>query len=204
MSRVTGTALFLGPADHGRALSRAQYERASYAPGHDCELVAGRLYVSLKPNFRHARVGGYLNALLNAYSQGHSGALNFVTSGARLITNALGGETDPEPDVAGYRGLELDPDRLSWEGIYPVLVVEVVSLTDPAKDFERNRQLYWEVPSIEEYWIVDPRELPPTLLALVRGPEGWIEHPVEAGGHYASSCFPGLELDLAEIFGSGS
>jgi Uma2 family endonuclease len=57
------------------------------------------------------------------------------------------------------------------------------------------------VPSIREYWIVDSREDPshPTLLALVRDGEAWIERPVGPGAVYRTDLLPGLEVDLAAI-----
>ena len=43
-----------------------------------------------------------------------------------------------------------------------MLVAEVLSGEDPDKDLVRNVELYFQVPSIKEYWLFDSRsELPP-------------------------------------------
>ena len=50
-----------------------------------------------------------------------------------------------------------------------------VSDDDPDKDFERNVQLYRQVPSIREYWVFDPRTNPdePTLYVYRRRGTRW-------------------------------
>ena len=39
----------------------------------------------------------------------------------------------------------------------PILVVEVLFDADPYKDLVRNVDLYLQVPSIREYWLLDAR-----------------------------------------------
>ena len=64
---------------------------------------------------------------------------------------------------------------------------------------ERNRELYLEVPSIREYWIVDPRADAdrPSMTVLRRRGQRW-QRPiaVPAGGVYSTRLLPGFTLHL--------
>ena len=194
MSRTREHVLRLGPEDAGRALEHADFERAVLAPGPRYELVAGRLAVTPAPNRSHADVQDGVLYQLEEYARQQRTILKRVTASARVLTRALGAPTDVQPDVAAYREW---PPGSSWDDVSPVLVVEVVSASDPDKDLVRNREIYLRVASIQEYWIVDPRpEQGPSLLALVRGAEGWQERPVAPGATYVTDLLPGFVLDL--------
>jgi Uma2 family endonuclease len=191
----------LGPDDAGVPLTDEEYEAADYAPGYRYELVTGRLYVSPAPNQPHCYLQDQLFLFLGEYARRRRDVLKRVTAHARVMTRALGATTDVQPDLCAYRDFPADALHAHWRDTAPLLVVEVVSASDPGKDLVRNRGIYWAVPSILEYWIVDPRDdvAQPTLLALVRGPEGWLERPVPAGGVYRTDLLPGLEIDLAAL-----
>src|SRR5262249_17422258 len=108
-------------------------------------------------------------------------------------------QTRPEPDLAAYHDYPLDDPvaELNWLDHPPVLAIEIVSEGDPDKDLERNVRLYRDVPSIQEYWIVDPRRNPdqPSLLVSRRGKRGW-QRPIRiAGGDtYTTPLLPGFTL----------
>src|SRR4029078_8181794 len=73
----------------------------------------------------------------------------------RCLVRGAPAKACPEPAFAAYHAF---PNHIpwrerSWEMVSPVLVVEVAS-DDVAKDFGRNVELYEQVPSIREYWIV--------------------------------------------------
>jgi Uma2 family endonuclease len=196
MTPTTHTRRHLGPEDAGIALTHDEYERAEYAPGHRYELVAGRLSVSPVPDFRHDFVQSVLLQRFFTYAAARPERVKHVSARARVI---MPGPTDVEPDVALYTEVPRDSLRAHWRELRPVIVVEVISPSDPAKDLVRNRALYATVPSIQEYWIVDPRDEPVTLLALVRGPTGWTERRVAPGEVYRSPTLPDLEVDLAAL-----
>ncbi len=194
MSWTREQVLRLGPDDAGRALEHADFERAEFAPGHRYELVAGRLVVTPAPNRSHADVQDRVLDQLKAYALQHRTVLKRVMTSARVFTRALGASTDVEPDIAAYREW---PPGSSWEDVSPVLVVEVVSGSDPDKDLVRNRGIYLRVASIQEYWVVDPRpEAGPALLALARRGDAWVERPVPPGGTYRTDLLPGFTLEL--------
>lgn len=202
-SPSTDTRRHLGPEDAGALLSNDEFERADWAPGYQYELVAGRLHVTPAPNAPHVFVQDKLLDHLKAYARVHPNILKWVAPVSRVLTDELGGPTNVEPDIAAYREIPPPEKRMTsnWRELSPILVVEVVSESNPKKDLERNPDIYAVVPSIREYWIVDPRKDPmrPTLLALVRGPRGWTERAVGPGGVYRTDLLPGLEVDLAAL-----
>ncbi len=61
----------------------------------------------------------------------------------------------------------------------------------------RNVELYLEVPSIREYWIIDPRESAdrPTLLVYRRRGPRW-QRPITVpfGGVYTTRLLPGFSM----------
>lgn len=199
--RVPRTATF-GPADAGRAVQLDEFERAAFTHGFRYQLVAGRLLVTPAPNKPVAEVEDWFLDLLKAYAREHPERLRKVLARARIIARATGADTNVEPDVAAYREWAPAPQTPTWEGVTPTLVVEVISGSRSTKDTVRNRAIYARVPSIQEYWIVDPRsETAPSMLALTRGgDDGWLEQDVPAGGTYRTPLLPGLVVELSAIW----
>jgi Uma2 family endonuclease len=199
MIRTREGELRLGPDDDGVALELDAFERAELVPGHRYELVAGRLSVSPAPEFPHEVVSDWFLDRLKEYARAHPDRLKRVFAVSRTIARAHGASTNVQPDIAGYR--DLPASARSWRDVSPVLVIEVLSDSTAHKDLVRNRDVYWQVPSIQEYWIVDGRDerAAPSMLALERGPEGWIERPVASGATYRTELLPGLALDLSQV-----
>lgn len=195
------TLIMLGPADHGRSMARDEFEATRGQEGYRYELIEGKVYVSPAPDLPHDRIVEWLYDLLRDYSRSHPEVINYVTGRARVILPESGAATNPEPDLAAYRDFPHDvPLRdLSWDDVSPVLVAEVVSEDDPEKDLERNVELYLQVPSIREYWILDPREDAdrPTLRVYRRRGRRW-QRPIDldAGDTYTTRLLPGFRLLL--------
>jgi Uma2 family endonuclease len=81
--------------------------------------------------------------------------------------------------------------------VSPVLVVEVLSVDTADKDLERNRRLYAQVPSIQEYWILDTREGSANLTLYVyrrRGRRWTRPRTVLQGATYTTPLLPGFSL----------
>lgn len=186
----------LGPSDHGLALSMEEYEAAEYEEGFSYELVRGRLEVTPSPDLPHDVALEALDDVIQAYRAAHPGTVDYKSTRSRVFPDAPGRQCSVEPDLALFTGLRRDTEQ-NWRDLDPVLVVEVLSPGHERKDRVRNRSLYLEVPSIREYWIVDPRRR--TLLVLVRRPagEGWDERLVPTGDRYETPLFPGLSIDLS-------
>ncbi len=193
--------LKLGPADHGRPMTLEEFETASALDGYQYELIDGKLYVSPEPNLPQGRVENWLFFKLGLYAQEHTEVINFVHFKARVFVPGRKGVTTPEPDLAAYRKFPLDRpfSKVRWQDVSPVLVAEVLSVDDPDKDLVRNVELYLQVPSIKEYWILDTtRDEPerPYLTVRRRFRGRWRVLEFDPGTTYTTALLPGFKLLL--------
>jgi Uma2 family endonuclease len=191
--------LHLTPRDQGRALSLKEFMSASGQEGYHYELIDGKLEVSPLPNLPHDFLRKWLDDKLSAYTRQHPEVLNRVQAPARVFVPGRPATTAPEPDVAAYRDFPMDRPvtKLRWQDVSPLVVVEILSKDTADKDLVRNFGLYRQVPSIREYWIVDPRASAdqPTLTVHRRRGQGW-QRPIEvaAGETYTTRLLPGFVL----------
>jgi Uma2 family endonuclease len=180
-------------------MSFDEYMAGDYQEGYQYELIDGRLYVSPMPNLPQGRLEHWVFKKLAPCSDEHPEVINFVYGKCRVFVLGHRRTTCPEPDVSAYHNFPLDTDfaELRWQDVSPVIVIEVISLDDPAKDLIRNVDLYLEVPSIREYWLIDSRESAdrPTLLVYRRRGQRW-QRPIRLafGDRYTTRFLPGFEL----------
>jgi Uma2 family endonuclease len=193
------TALVLGPADHGRPISAEEFEAARATEGYRYELIDGKVYVSPVPNPPHDFLCEWLRERLDEYRRGHPEVINYISGKASVHVTRRRAPTWPEPDLAAYHNYPRHAPPLRWDTVNPALVVEVISEDDPEKDLERNLELYLQVPSIREYWVVDPRPDPdfPTLTVYRRRGSRW-QNPIHVapGETYTTKLLPGFTLLL--------
>jgi Uma2 family endonuclease len=191
----------IGPADHGRPMAYADYLAGDYEEGYQYELIDGKLYVSPHPDPPENRVEEWIGGKLFLYSLQHPEIINYVSAKARVVVPDRPGVTTPEPDRAAYHDYPLDLpfEELDWQNLHPVLVVEVLSADNPAKDLVRNVELYEQVPSIREYWVFDTRASAeqPSLTVYRRRGRRW-QRPIELAFRqtYTTRLLPGFELVL--------
>ena len=194
---ATVTRIKLGADDHGRQLSYDDFIVSDTAEGYHYELIDGRLYVSPMPNLPENVLEDWLGNKLRAYLASHPEVINYVSTKARIFVPGRRRTTSPEPDLAAYRDfpLHLPRRQLRWQDVSPVLVAEIVS-SDRDKDLVRNVALYLAVPSIREYWVVDPQEDPdrPDLRVYRRHGQRWRIIEVPFGQSYTTKLLPGFEL----------
>jgi Uma2 family endonuclease len=193
------TLLKLGPADHGRPVSLDDFMSADYRGGYQYELIDGRLYVSPEPNLPEDSVNTWLLFKIGLYAQANPQVLNYVSPRARVFVPNRTGVTNPQPDLAAYHNfpLHLPLRRRRWQDVSPVLVAEILSPDDPDKDLVRNVDLYFQVPSIREYWFFDTRAEGadrPTLRVHRRWGGRWRILDVAFGETYTTKLLPGFEL----------
>jgi Uma2 family endonuclease len=195
------TQMQLTPGDQGRELTLEEFEKADGLEGYRYELIDGKLEVSPQPDLPHDDICEWLAELLNEYGREHPEIINRVSHHARVFVHGRTRATCPEPDLAAYHDFPQNVSRrlLRWKDFSPVLVVEVLSDDNTDKDLVRNRELYAEVPSIREYWILDPLTDPdrPTLTVYRRRGQGW-QKPivVDPGETYTTRLLPGLQLRI--------
>jgi Uma2 family endonuclease len=195
------TVTKIGLIDHGRPMTLEEFESGNYEEGYQYELIDGKLYVSPLPNAPQGLVERWIHRKLDRYSDQHPEIINSVFPKARVFVHSRPAATCPEPDVTAYRDFPLDLDyrEIRWQDVSPILVVEVMSEDDPDKDLVRNVELYLQVPSIREYWILDSREDPnrPTMKVYRRRGQGWQRViDVAPGEIYTTRLLPGFELIL--------
>jgi Uma2 family endonuclease len=188
-----------GPTDHGRRVTDAEAYAARYKPGYKYEIIDGRLYVSPQPNWPENQLDDWLYGKVSAYKNRRPEIINRVSGKARVFVPGRDITTCPEPDLAAYHDAPIHlPFRdVAWEDVSPVLVAEILSDADPFKDLVRNVQLYLEVPSIREYWIVDGSDNPdaPSLIVYRRRGDRWLKKREFAyGATYATPLLPGFRL----------
>src|SRR5262249_5489854 len=148
-------------------LTYREYREAEYVEGFQYELIDGKLQVSPLPGLPHGRLDKWLYRSLDAYAEERPEVINFVYNKVRVFVPGRAATTCPEPDVAAYRDFPLDQlsKEVDWDICSPLLVGEILSPDNVDKGLVRNVELYWQVPSIREYWVVDGLAFPdqPTL-----------------------------------------
>ncbi len=194
------TVAKLGPHDHGRPMTFEEFQTGDYQAGYRYELIDGRLYVSPAPGLPHECIVEWVGTELRVYARKHPEVINFVSSRPRVFVPARRRPTIPEPDLTAYHNFPLDRplrDR-RWQDVSPILVVEVPSPEDPGKDFDRNVELYFEVPSIKENWVIDALEDPdhPTLQVYRRHGGKWRLGQHAFGSVYTTRLLPGFFLTV--------
>jgi Uma2 family endonuclease len=190
----------LGLAEHGHPVTLEEFESAEFEEGYKYELIDGRLYVSPTPNLPEDQVANWLFLKLCEYKLRRPTAIAYLSQKARVFVPGRPEATCPEPDIAVYRRFpkELLIGKANWQSVSPILVVEVLFDADPHKDLVRNVELYLEVPSIREYWILDARNTPgqPTLIVHRRRERRWMTREYEFGETYKTKILPGFSLRI--------
>lgn len=194
------TVLKIGPADHGRPMTLDDFFASDYEEGYQYELIDGELYVTPLPNAPQGFNEHWLFTKLFLYSVSHPKVINFVYGKCRVFVPGRRKTTCPEPDISAYTDFPLDRPvaQLRWQSVSPILVVEILSADDPDKDLVRNVELYWQVPTIKEYWILDTLADPdrPTLRVHRRFGKKWRIIDVAPGETYTTRLLPGFRLLL--------
>jgi Uma2 family endonuclease len=198
----SAAAPHLTPSDAGRALTLEEFERARGQEGFRYELIDGKLEVSPQPELPHDCILEAIADQLRAYRREHPEVINKISTHARVFVPGRLPATCPEPDLAAYHDFPFHLPRgvRRWRDVSPILVVEVLS-DNAEKDLIRNVELYRQVPSIREYWVLDPEGDPdrPDLRVYRRRGRSW-QRPIDVpfGGVYATRLLPGFTLTVDE------
>jgi Uma2 family endonuclease len=140
----------------------------------------------------------WLGDALRGFMRARPDIINRVSTHARVFVPDRPAVTCPEPDLAAYHNYPKHTpwrDR-RWHVISPVLVAEVAS-DDLAKDFGRNVDLYEQVPSIREYWLIHGGDTDSQFLFRVyrRRGQKW-QKPIDVafGDTYTTRLLPDFAL----------
>jgi hypothetical protein len=195
------TLLKLGPADHGRPLTLDEHLHSSYQEGYYYGLIRGKLDVLSRPEFPRDYLAIWIRNSLFGYQLKHSEVIDYISQKSSVF---VPGDEEPSclrPEIAAYQGLNprLPSRGRRWQDVSPLLVADVLWKDNADRDPLRNLDLYLQVPSIREYWIVDGREDAdrPALLVYRRRGQRWQNViRVGPGEVYTTRLLPGFSLTL--------
>jgi Uma2 family endonuclease len=191
------TAIKVGPQDHGRRMSLADFEFAEVKEGHLYELARGVIVVSDVPNLPHAAQVVSIRDQLIVYKVAHPGKIYAVFGGSecKLVIGEL--ESERHPDIAVYMTTPPGADSTTWRTWVPELVVEIVSPGSEDRDYTEKREEYLAL-GIKEYWLFDAER--EEMLVLKRRAGRWTEKVIRPPDVYSPRLLPGLEFDCARVF----
>ena len=189
------TKIKVGPEDHGRRMSLADFDLAEVQEGYLYELSRGIITVSDVPGPRHFAQVDVLREQFYLYRAAHPGRIYRIGSGSecKLLVGDL--ESERHPDVLVYK--TPPPTENTWSTWVPDLVIEVVSPGSQHRDYDEKREEYLAF-GVKEYWIVDADEQ--EILALRRWGGRWRERYLRPGDVYEPRVLPGFQLDVAAVF----
>jgi len=161
------------------------------------EIIDGEHVVSPAPFPKHQIVAGHIHGILYDYLRQHP--IGHVLMAPCDVVFAA--DNVLEPDI-----LYIKNERWSIVGpkyieAAPDLAVEVISETRRRRD-EVDKRAVYERFGVIEYWIADPERQ--TIKIHRRGERGAYQPAIELRADRAdmlkSPFFPGLSIDLAELF----
>jgi Uma2 family endonuclease len=102
-----------------------------------------------------------------------------------------------QPDIT----IVCDPSKITMRGCEgtPDLIVEVISKSSVTRDLHEKYKLY-EQAGVQEYWIVHPLDRTLIIFTLDADRKYQPSKPLTKGDRATSTIFPGLEIDLDELF----
>jgi Uma2 family endonuclease len=192
------TVITIGPADHGRPMSLADFEHAKVREGYLYELSRGFITVSDIPNRRHLLVLNAVRDWLYAYDVAQPQAKLWIlgSSECKLLIPAF--ESERHPDLSVY--LTPPPpidDATLWRHWFPEFVVEAVAPCSRHRDYEEKPDEYLRL-GVKEYWIVDgPGRV---MVAMRRVHDRWVETLIHPSETYQTRLLPGLEFSCEDVF----
>lgn len=164
------------------------------------ELVLGKIFpMSPAAGSRHQQaVKSLMVHLQNHLHQTGIPCIVFPAPFDVIFPNPAGeAHTVLQPDLT----VVCDPSKIKEKGCMgvPDLVVEVISPTSVRHDLH-TKFLTYESYGVREYWVVYPREKNLILFKLNQSGNYSASKPITIGQPITSDIFPGLELDLDDVF----
>jgi Uma2 family endonuclease len=188
------TAIRIGPADHGRAMTLEEFRDADEEPGYRYELARGVLEVTEVPNDPHGQIVSHLYDAIAAYKREHPDVILRYGGAGEFRLWLPGMISGRNPDVAVV--LRGTPKNLRGRRP-PAFAAEVVSEGGETRDYQTKRQEYL-VFGLLEYWIVDPRAH--RVTTLVRDGDVWAERVYNDPDILGSMVLPGLQIRVADLW----
>jgi Uma2 family endonuclease len=163
--------------------------------GYRYELGGGILEVTEIPGTPHRRVVNNLYLAMARYVFDHPGQVECFGGGSEFrlwMPRMISGRN---PDL----GVVIEGTQPDERGrTQPSLVAEVVSRSSRKRDYVTKRREYLTYPTVQEYWIVDPRDR--RVAVLVRQGDDWAETVVAGDAVIPSVVLPGLACRVEELW----
>jgi Uma2 family endonuclease len=191
------TAIKIGPTDHGRRMSLAEFEHAEVQEGHLYELGRGVIVVSDIPNRVHFAQYNTVRRQLNGYDVTHPGRIHSMGGGGECKLLITSHDSERHPDYAIYKTAPPSGEEELWSMWIPEIVFEIVSPGSEHRDYVEKREEYLAF-GVVEYWIIDASKQ--EMLVLRRAGGRWREKIVRAPDTYTTRLLPGLKFDCGQIF----
>lgn len=186
----------IGPADHGRRMSLAEFEHAEAQEGRLYELGRGVIIVSDVPGPRHLMQLNAIRRQLHAYDLEHPGRIHTIASGSDCKILLADLESERHPDVALYKNPPPEGDDF-WASWIPEIVLEVISPGSEQRDYVEKREEYLRF-GVREYWIVDAQR--EEVLILRRSGGRWVERILRPPDAYRTRLLADFEFRCDLVF----
>jgi Uma2 family endonuclease len=160
--------------------------------GYRYEIIKGELIVTPAPGRPHGVVAGQLAKILHRVLEQHKPGWSLMIQPINLERETEAGTYHCEPDLSIFD--QPDAAVIANETLFPIIVIEVVSPSNPENDYIRKVEAYASL-RIPEYWIVDPGNRKIIYLALPLHPSSSPYQPIPH-----SQLLPELSLDPATLF----
>ena len=191
------TAIRVGPQDHGRRMSLAEFEHAEGQEGYLYELSRGVVTVTDVPEPRHATQLDAMRDQLYAYKATNPNRIYQILTGGECKILLHGLESVRHPDLSIYKAPPIDEGDDFWATWIPEIVIEVVSRSSRHRDYDEKPDEYLQF-GIREYWILDAEKQEMTVLKRFGG--RWVKKVVRPPEKYKTRLLPGLEFDCGAVF----
>ncbi len=192
------TLIKIGPADHGRPMSLAEFEHAKVEEGYLYELGRGIITVSDVPNRLHMLqlAGEAGSSTPTSYRIQDASSSSPRGAECKLLVPAF--ESERHPDLSLYL---TEPPPINnatlWRHWFPEIVIEIVSPSSRRRDYEEKPEEYLRL-GVKEYRIFDGGEKVMIVMRRVRN--RWVESTIEPPTIYRPRLLPGLEFSCEAVF----
>lgn len=193
---MSDLATFVGPQDHGKPMTLAEFDHAEVQEGYLYELGRGAVIVSDVPGKKHLAAVQALRRALAKYDLSHPGRIHTLASSneCKLLVNRF--ESERHPDLTIYKSAPPDSPDI-WSTWIPEIVIEVVSPGSEKRDYEEKPEEYLAF-GVQEYWIVDPAK--ERMLVMRRTGGRWANFTFGPIDVCTTPILPKLSLELAPVF----
>ncbi|WP_114749709.1 Uma2 family endonuclease [Pleomorphovibrio marinus] len=165
------------------------------------ELIKGKVFKSAAaaPRRVHQKISGRILIKLGTYLNNNACEVYAAPFDVRLPGKSTKNEdvfTVIQPDLC----VICDKSKLDEFGCIgaPDLIMEILSPGSNKKELQNKYEVY-EESGVKEYWVIHPNER--TLLIYTLGNANYVPSKLFTfGDSVASTCIPGFELDLEDIF----